>query len=168
MACCVLCTPPNLHTRTYTHEHGLNKERVEDAFQSHVEHASTGQLDDHELDHEAVLGSRQKAQEFDGLSAEESKHRLKLLVENGMDANHDGYVDKSELSEWVLKSFKNLAIEEGEDRLEEDDDNDDGLVSWQEYLKGAFDYDEISKVSFFGFCFQLIMFLHCRITQRMS
>lgn len=66
-----------------------------------------------------------------------------------MDANGDGYVDKEELSAWVLKSFKNLAVEEGEDRLEEDDEDDNGLVSWEEYLKGSFDFDENSKVFIF-------------------
>lgn len=146
MTVVVQCTPPNLHTRS-AHDHHNNKERIDDAFDAHLQHVSEHQGDDdHELDHEAILGSRQKAAEFDGLSAEESKRRLKALVEKGgMDANGDGFVDKEELSNWVLKSFKNLAMEEGEDRLEEDDEDDNGLVSWEEYLKGSFDIDELSK-----------------------
>jgi len=133
-----------MHTRSHPHDH--SKERIEDAFESHLQRQSLDEIDDHELDHEAVLGSRQKAQEFDGLSPEESRRRLKALVETGMDANRDGFVDQKELSEWVLKSFKNLAVEEGEDRLEEDDDNGDGYVSWDEYIKGSFDYDDLMKV----------------------
>ena len=145
---CVTATPPNINTRSYSHTgYNTNKERIEDAFESHIQSAEK-ETDDHELDHQAVLGSRQEAHEFYNLSPEESKQRLKFLVENGIDANKDGFVDKNELSEWVLKSFKNLAIEEGEDRLEEDDNDNDGLVSWEEYLKESFDYDELLKVLF--------------------
>ena len=144
----VLGTPPNLHTRMH-YDH--SKERIDDAFESHIQRVAHDEIDDHELDHEAVLGSRQKSQEFDGLSPEEAKRRLKVLVENGMDANGDGFVDKNELSQWVLKSFKNLAVEEGEDRLEEDDENGDGFVTWEEYLRGTFD-DDYTKV-----CLQTIM-----------
>lgn len=127
-------TPPNHHQHR---DH--SKERIEDAFKSHVK--QNNDIDDHELDHEAILGSRQTAHEYDKLSPEESKRRLRLLVENGMDFNRDGFVDKQELSDWVLKSFKNLAVEEGEDRLEEDDINGDGFVTWDEYLKGEYNAD---------------------------
>ena len=98
------------------------------------------------MDHEAILGSKKKTQEYDGLTPEESKVRLRQLVENGIDENKDGFVDRDELTRWVLKSFTTLAKEEGLDRLEEDDVNEDGFVSWEEYLKGSYDYDD--KVSF--------------------
>ncbi|KAH7639797.1 calumenin-a-like protein [Dermatophagoides farinae] len=139
-------TPPNLHTRTHqVHEH--NQERINDAFESHLQHSSMNDVDDHELDHEAILGSRQKAQEFDNLSADESKRRLRKLVETGIDANRDGFVDHDELQAWVLKSFKNLAMEEGEERLDEEDMNGDKFVTWDEHLKGAFDFDDDLKIS---------------------
>lgn len=76
-----------------------------------------------------------------------------------MDANSDGYVTQDELKYWVLKSFRNLAEEEGEstcqikshhlipfvclglDRFEEEDLNEDGWVTWAEHLKDNFDID---------------------------
>ncbi|UXI14813.1 calcineurin-binding protein cabin-1-like [Sarcoptes scabiei] len=97
------------------------------------------------MDHEAVLGSRQKAQEFENLSVDESKKRLRKLVENGMDSNRDGYVDQNELKAWVMKSFQNLAFEEGEDRLVEEDTNRDGYVTWNEHLKASFDLEKELK-----------------------
>lgn len=139
---CVWSSPPLMHTRD-----NYNKERMEDAFESHVHKASNGEIDDHELDHEAILGSRRETQEYNSLTPEESKVRLSKLVENGIDANHDSYVDHEELRSWILKSFINLALEEGEDQLEDEDFNDDGFVTWEEHLKGAFDYQGQDAVS---------------------
>lgn len=137
----VLTSPPLINTR-YN-----NKERVEDAYESHVHKTNNGEIDDHEMDHEAILGSRRETQEFNSLTPEQSKTRLQKLVENGIDANRDGYVDKDELRSWILKSFVNLALEEGEDQLEDEDLDNDGLVTWQEHLKGAFDYQGEDKAS---------------------
>ena len=70
-----------------------------------------------EFDHQAILGSKSKAKEFDQLSDEESKRRLRLLVtKGGMDANGDGFVDMIELIDWIVKNFKNLAEEDGFER----------------------------------------------------
>lgn len=134
-----MCSPPNVHTRTH-HAHDNNKERVEDAFDMHTKQASSQEFDDHKLDHEAILGSRQKVGEFDELSPEESKRRLAKLVEY-MDTNHDGHVDNSELTQWVLKSFKSLAYEESQEMFSEEDVNDDGFITFEEYLKNNFDID---------------------------
>lgn len=150
LTACV-ASPPNVHTRSH---HVHSKERIEDAFESHAKQSNNFEPDDHELDHEAILGSRHKAQEFDGLSPEESKQRLRKLVD-AMDTNHDGYVDKHELTHWVLNNFQSLAIEEGEDRLEEEDLDGDGLVTFEEHLKGSFDYEDYAKVGNFASCFQL-------------
>lgn len=142
----VIIDATHLHARS-------NPERINDAFESHLQNqASGGQIDDHELDHEAILGSRKKTQEFDALSSEESKRRLKKLAETGMDANRDGFVDQNELQSWVLKSFMNLALEEGEESLAEEDLNSDGFVSWDEHLKG-FAIDENQVIHYFLFCF---------------
>lgn len=135
-----------------THLHSKsNQERINDAFESHIQNHASNQIDDHALDHEAILGSRKKTQEFDALSSEESKRRLKKLAQNGMDTNRDGFVDPNELQAWVLKSFTNLAIEEGEESLAEEDIDNDGFVSWNEHLKGAFDFDDDTKVIHFIF-----------------
>ncbi|XP_054153313.1 reticulocalbin-2-like [Oppia nitens] len=129
----ILCTP---HIQ-------LNKERIEDAFGDHLSDKNAdNQHNGHHFDHEAVLGSKDTAKEFDQMSAEESKRRLRVLVKSGMDVNGDGFVDKQELIDWILKSFKTLAIEDGNERLEEEDLNKDGVVSWDEHLKDSFDIEE--------------------------
>jgi Ca2+-binding EF-hand superfamily protein len=121
------------------HLHQPNKERIEDGFQS--SHYVNGEHNN-EFDHEAVLGSKTKAKEFDTLSPSESKRRLRLLVINGMDINKDGFVDREELIDWVIKSFNTLAIEDGKERLEEEDFNRDRFVTWDEHLRDSFDIED--------------------------
>lgn len=117
-----------------------NKEKVEDAWNS--VHYKDGEHRD-EFDHEAVLGDRKTASEFDGLAPDESKRRLRLLVtRDGMDADHDGFVDTDELTAWVVKSFKSLAEEDGLDRFEDEDLDVDGYVTWKEHLKDNFDTED--------------------------
>lgn len=119
--------------------HG-SKERLEDGWNN--QHYKEGQHND-EFDHEAILGNREKAKEFDGLTPEESKRRLRLLVtRDGMDANGDGFVDSAELTNWVVHSFKNLAEEDGIDRFEEEDLDEDGFVTWKEHMKDNFDIED--------------------------
>jgi Ca2+-binding EF-hand superfamily protein len=60
------------------------------------------------------------ANEFDDLSPDESKKRLKVLA-NKMDANKDGFVDKSELTDWIHNSLLQLDEEETRERFEEVD-----------------------------------------------
>lgn len=123
-------------TLSTPHLHERNKERAEDA----ATHYQNGEHQN-EYDHEAILGSRDTAKEFDNLSPEEAKKRLRELVNTKMDANKDGFVDRGELVIWVLRSFQTLAREDGEDRFDEEDLNSDGFVDWQEHLKDTFDID---------------------------
>ena len=46
-----------------------------------------------EFDHEAILGSKREAQDFDKLSPEEAKRRLKILLEK-MDRNGDKSIER--------------------------------------------------------------------------
>lgn len=117
--------------------HGVhNKERIADGF---AHYSSDGKHND-DYDHQAILGSKKDAKDFDSLPAEEAKRKLRILVtRGGMDANGDGFVDILELKDWILKSFKNLAKEDGEERFAEEDLNADGYVTWDEHLKDAFD-----------------------------
>ncbi|CAH2105080.1 unnamed protein product [Euphydryas editha] len=90
-----------------------------------------------EFDHEAILGSVKEAEEYDRLSPEEAKKRLEQLLPK-MDLNSDSYITHYELKKWILNSFIKLSQEEAEERMEEADINQDGVVTWAEYLKDAF------------------------------
>ena len=87
------------------------------------------------------IGSSKDAEEFDNLPPEEAKRRLKILVEK-MDSDKDGFVDRGELHAWILRSFKSLSQEESEERFEDNDENDDGIITWAEYKSSEFDLDD--------------------------
>ena len=57
--------------------------------------------------HEAILvtGSYKLEQEFDELAPEEAQKRLGLLFKK-MDADHDFFVTKQELADWIVMSFR--------------------------------------------------------------
>lgn len=110
-------------------KHSHTRERVEDGAHSPRSHDPFDKKSESELHHEAILGtlllvshstdllyivyfhfisflgSAKEAEEFDHLSPEESKKRLRLLVTK-IDANKDGFVDPDELYGWIMKSFK--------------------------------------------------------------
>lgn len=58
-----------------------------------------------------------------------------------MDSNSDGYVDRHELKSWILRSFKSLAEEEANERFDDVDENEDGKVTWEEYVKDTYGMD---------------------------
>lgn len=122
----------------HKHSHGQNKERMQDgAFSPRDSGHFDGEEHHSEFDHEAILGSVKEAEEFDNLSPAESKKRLAVLVKK-MDLNADGFVDRHELKAWILRSFKNLSEEEAEDRFDDIDENNDGKISWLEYIKDTY------------------------------
>ena len=86
-------------------------------------------------------GSSKDVEEFDNLPPEEAKRRLKILVDK-MDSDKDGFVDRGELHAWILRSFKTLSQEESEERFEDNDENDDGIITWDEYKSSEFDLDD--------------------------
>lgn len=88
------------------------------------------------------LGSKKTAEEFDRLTPEESKKRLKVLAKK-MDKNGDGFVDPDELTEWIVDSLQLLDKEETDERFDEIDENKDDLITWDEYKKDAFGDDEV-------------------------
>ncbi|PIO69536.1 EF hand [Teladorsagia circumcincta] len=76
-------------------------------------------------------GSRKTASEFDEMPKEEAKRRLEILAK-GMDENEDGFVDETELTNWVERSMVSLDNEEVTERLGEMDTNGDKLVTMKE------------------------------------
>lgn len=94
-----------------------------------------------EFDHEAVTGSHKEAEEFKDLTPEESKKRLTVLI-GRMDSDGNGKIDKNELTNWIVNSFKKLDREDAASKMEEHDENDDKKVTWGEYLHKAYGYKE--------------------------
>ena len=70
-------------------QHGLDREEDGSLKSKYPPKGSN----DAEFDHEAILGSRDEAEEFDDLSPEEAKRRLKVLL-GKMDLNLNEHIDK--------------------------------------------------------------------------
>jgi Ca2+-binding EF-hand superfamily protein len=131
-------------SHSHSHRHAAGREREEDgAFSPRVHDREKiepgfGHAEHHtEFDHEAILGSAKEAEEYDHLPPEEARKRLRALVEK-MDLDGDKSIEKPELKAWILRSFRMLSEEESKERLQEVDANEDGLVSWQEYVEETF------------------------------
>lgn len=95
-------------------------------------HAGTDKHDD-DFDHQAILGSKHDAEEFDDLPPEEAKKRLLILIKR-MDLNKNQKIEHLELQQWIIRSFSSLSAEESSDRFKDIDANKDGFVDWNEYL----------------------------------
>lgn len=136
----------------HAHTHNINQERTQDGSYVHRDHNHISEDGEHhsEFDHEAILGSVKEAEEFDRLTPEESKRRLVILLTK-MDLNNDREIDRHELHAWILRSFKMLSEEEAKERFEDADENDDGVVTWSEYLSDSYGIDseeDPAKLSF--------------------
>lgn len=125
----------------------LNKEREEDGAFVSRDHNHFGESGEHntDFDHEAILGSVKEAEEFEHLSPEESKKRLRLLLRN-MDLNKDNSIDRKELKNWILRSFKMLSVEESDSRFEDADENRDGEVEWNEHITEAYGAEDSEQI----------------------
>lgn len=96
-----------------------------------------------EYDHEAFLGDQK--QEFDELSPEEAKKRLKTLTKK-VDKDSDGFVSVEELKQWVKGVFDKKLFEGVDTDINEKDADKDGAISWNEYVKATFgEVDEKDK-----------------------
>lgn len=95
------------HKHSHQHTEPHSGERLEDGAYRPRDSDHHGDDGEHnsEFDHEAILGSVKAAEEFDQLTPEESKRRLRILVEK-MDLNKDGFIDRHELKAHILRSFK--------------------------------------------------------------
>jgi len=116
----------------------LNKISHPEAEKLGHDHYQDGQHNA-DFDHQAILGSREEANEYESLSSEEAKSRLAKLVTK-MDKNSDGSVSHEELQEWITNSFRSLNEEESKDRFKEHDQDGDGKLSWEEYLRSVYGY----------------------------
>jgi len=132
-------------THEAAHSHSTRKgsgEREDDgAFSPRDHHHGHGEEHDSSFDHEAILGSRKDAEEFDDLTPQEARKRLAVLITK-MDRNLDKSIDRNELYSWILRSFKSLSEEDSNDRFEDADEDEDGFVSWDEYKAEEYDFGD--------------------------
>nr|CAB3265500.1 reticulocalbin-2-like [Phallusia mammillata] len=77
----------------------------------------------------------------------EQKAKLKNLVEKKIDANQDGFVDRSELEAWALKAINRFEIEYVKEDFPSIDSNKDGLISWEEYMSDTYG-DNFKEIEF--------------------
>uniref|UniRef100_A0AC35TLT7 Reticulocalbin-2 n=1 Tax=Rhabditophanes sp. KR3021 TaxID=114890 RepID=A0AC35TLT7_9BILA len=114
--------------------------------QEHVEHGSFSSKfrhpHDQHLDHEAIIGSKKEAEEFDELSADESKKRLAIIARR-MDTDGNGIIVEKELEAWIYQSMLKLDNEEAEERFAEIDVDNDQIITWKEYVSEAFGTDHV-------------------------
>lgn len=106
-----------------------------DNFHKH-EHFGANQEHDVRYDHEAFLGP--EAEEFEHLTPEESKKRLRVIVTKMIDTNKDGLVSYEELSVWIEKQRKAFMYEDVDERIAQEDKDGDREISWEEYKKARF------------------------------
>uniref|UniRef100_A0A6P7F674 Reticulocalbin-3 n=1 Tax=Diabrotica virgifera virgifera TaxID=50390 RepID=A0A6P7F674_DIAVI len=126
----------------HSHTNEIHKERESDGAYSPRNHGHFSEEGEHynEFDHEAILGSHKEAEMYDQLPPEEAKRRLAILLKK-MDLNNDSQIERHELKAWIIRSFSMLSEEEAKDRLEEPDENNDGQVTWEEYLADTYGLD---------------------------
>ncbi|CAL4122170.1 unnamed protein product [Meganyctiphanes norvegica] len=124
------------------HLHNANKEKEEHGPRSPRDHGHNVDGEHNTaFDHESILGSSKAAEEYDDLPPTEAKRRLEILLLK-MDRNNDKQVDRTELHSWILRSFKMLSEEESAERMEEVDEDEDGYVTWSEYIAETYGIKE--------------------------
>lgn len=132
------------------HVHGeINKERLRDGPPPprDADHYRDEEHDD-DFDHEVILGSREKVDEFESLSREDAREKLQMILDQ-MDINFDGFIDENELTAWIKNSFISLSKEESVERFEEIDEDEDGKITWREVLEdyGIFENEDKDEIA---------------------
>ena len=116
-------------------EHGRHKPHEDDLAEE--EHLVDGEHNP-DYDHEAFLGDRKD--EFDHLSPEEAKKRLKLLIAT-VDSDGDKHVTQEELKKWVKSVFQKKMLSGMETDVKDKDKNNDGVISWEEFMNDSYGED---------------------------
>jgi len=131
LLCMLLCA------HAHSIDKSLHRERAKDgAFAARGESHHVDD-DDHEFDHESILGSAKEAEAYDQLSPEEAKKNLLVLLRK-MDTSKDGLIDTKEMHQWILRSFSLLSAEESSERFDDTDADENGFVTWAEHVSETY------------------------------
>merc|ERR1712038_1746132 len=63
-----------------------------------------------------------------------------------MDVNKDKFIDKVELIRWTMKALQSMDAREIASDFEQADDDEDGLISFDEYVKNIFGIDDHENI----------------------
>jgi len=114
---------------------------VIDCSLAHSQHNFDGRAHSSHEDHVAFLGE-ELAKEFEKLSPQESRRRLRMLVPR-IDINKDGFVEEAELEIWIRHRMQKWTVHEDVDAIFRDKDMDgNDKVSWKEYMIRTFGFTE--------------------------
>jgi len=115
-------------------DHGAGSHKSKHFKHHGEEHSET-------FDSEALIGSHDDIEELAELPTDVRIRRLRILAK-AHDENNNNIIEKSELKEWVVQSFRMLDAEEADKKFKEEDENEDGKVSWLEILHKNWGYTE--------------------------
>jgi len=120
-------------------------DRVDSIIAKDQRHHEHGHND--EFDHDAFLG-KDVADEYDQLSVEESKAKLSALLPK-VDVDGDGDITVEELEKWIKIQILDYVHRDAKKAMPNDDENKDGVVSWEEYVINTFgeQYLDLEKLS---------------------
>lgn len=132
----VFALPTDAHGKD---EHGRPHQHKDDLTEE--EHLVDGEHNP-DYDHEAFLGDMKD--EFDHISPDEAKRRLKLLISK-VDSDSDNYVTAEELKKWVKTVFLKKMLSGMESDVKEKDKNNDGFISWDEFMKDSYGDEPVNE-----------------------
>ena len=81
----------------------------------------------------------------DELDEQTRSERFEKLIKR-MDANNDKFIDKIELINWTLKALMSMDAREVGSDFETADENGDGQISFDEYVKNIFGIDDHNDI----------------------
>ncbi|EDV28051.1 uncharacterized protein TRIADDRAFT_20674 [Trichoplax adhaerens] len=103
------------------------------------------ELHSKEFDHQVFLGV-EEAQNFDKLTSENSKERLKVLIPE-IDSNNDNLIDILELTNWIRTRQDKVIARGAEASFQLYDKNKDNKVSWDEIRSAKYGISDNSETA---------------------
>lgn len=113
-----------------------------------------GEFGDDDYDGKALFGE-DDFETIEDLSPEEQKEKLSKLIDK-MDRDGDGIVTEEELTVWIHYVQTKYIYDDTERQWEENDKNNDGKVTWEEYKTHTYGFlneDDFTKEEDDGFSY---------------
>lgn len=128
------------------HSKQTHSKREHDGLSS-LDHEDANHEHNAEYDHEAFLGGKEEAAEFDNYAPEESMEKLgEIFHKVDGQVKTDDFITKEELDKWIETQQKSHILKTQLESVEEKDTNKDNKISWEEFEKKAYDFLEDENV----------------------